>query len=117
MRETLRDKDRLRHILKAIDNIENFMAGKSEEDFYNDPILFHAIVNNLSIIGEASYKLSKEFIATHTLTPWRHIINMRHFLVHGYYQVSAKIVWDTMQNDLVLLKRQISKYLTDEDNS
>lgn len=51
MRESLRDKDRLKHILNAICNIELFLKNKSEEEFYNDPILYHAIVNNICIIG------------------------------------------------------------------
>lgn len=111
MRESIRDKDRLKHILQAINNINEFLKNKSEEDFLNDPILYHAIVNNLSIIGEASYKLTKDFIENHPVTPWRHIINMRHFLVHGYYQVSKRIVWDTAKSDLGNLKKEIEKYV------
>ena len=114
MRDSIRDKDRLRHILKAIDNINSFLGSKTKEEFYHDLILYHAIVNNLSIIGEASYKLTKQFIINHSETPWKHIINMRHFLVHGYYQVSKKIVWDTVKNDLKDLKEQIETYLSDE---
>lgn len=111
MRDPVRDKDRLLHIIKAIDNINNFKGEVTESEFQNNPILYHAIVNNLSIIGEASYKLSKEFLISHPDTPWKDIINMRHFLIHGYYQVSNKIVWETIENDLTPLKDQIIEYL------
>ena len=39
MRESIRDKDRLKHILQAINNINEFLKNKSKEDFLNDPIL------------------------------------------------------------------------------
>ena len=113
MRESIRDIDRLKHIINAIENIKSFIAEKTEVEFYNNPILFHAVVNNLSIIGEASYKLTQEFIDQHPETPWKHMINMRHFLVHGYYQVSKKIVWDTISNDLDPLKLQIISYISE----
>ncbi|MCH5223832.1 MAG: DUF86 domain-containing protein [Muribaculaceae bacterium] len=55
--------------------------------------------------------MTKDFINTHPNTPWKHIINMRHFLVHGYYQVSKKIVWETAKLDLKSLKSQVEKYI------
>lgn len=42
---------------------------------------------------------------------------MRHFLIHGYYQVSKKIVWDTVCNDLKPLKSQIKSYLEEIEKS
>ncbi|MDE7101966.1 MAG: DUF86 domain-containing protein, partial [Bacteroidales bacterium] len=44
--------------------------------------------------------------------PWRHIIKMRHVLVHGYYQVEASEIWEVISNDLPLLKTQIQQYLS-----
>ena len=49
----------------------------------------YAIFYNVAIIGEAAYKLTKEFIESHNDVPWRSIINMRHVIVHGYYQIDA----------------------------
>lgn len=40
------------------------------------------------IVGEAVYKLTKEFKESHTETPWRMIEKMRHILVHDYYQIN-----------------------------
>ena len=44
MREKPRDEGRLRHIAKAIDNIENFLSGKTAEDFLLDSLLYYAVV-------------------------------------------------------------------------
>ena len=55
--------------------------------------------------------MTKEFVATHTDVPWRDIINMRHVLVHGYYQIDPEILWETINNDLVSLKEAVENYL------
>ena len=40
-----------------------------------------------------------------------HIIGMGHYLVHGYYQISADETWNTIKNDLPVLKERVDKYL------
>ena len=90
MREPLRDQGRLRHILGAIDNVLEFMEEKTADDLRRDRILFYAVVKNIEIIGEAAYMLSDDFKTSHPGTEWKSIVAMRHFLVHGYYQVSEE---------------------------
>ncbi len=111
MREAVKDRTRLMHILEAISNIMEFKEGVSYEDFAENKLLKFGIFYNVTIIGEAAYKLTKEFVATHTDVPWRDIINMRHVLVHGYYQIDPEILWETINNDLVSLKEAVENYL------
>ena len=65
----------------------------------------------LVVIGEAANMLTKEFRDTHPMTPWREIIGMRNFIVHGYNVVDKNEVWSVIQNDLPLLRQQIDQYL------
>jgi uncharacterized protein with HEPN domain len=67
MREKIRDKSRLEHIIKSIDYIIDFTKGIDFEEFKKDMKLQFAVVKNIEIIGEASYKLSKEFREQHPL--------------------------------------------------
>lgn len=113
MRETSKDKTRLLHIIEAIDNINEFKQNVSYENFVENKVLKYAIFYNVAIIGEAAYKLTKEFIESHNEVPWKSIINMRHVIVHGYYQIDAEILWDTINNDLAELKIAVEKYLTE----
>lgn len=80
MREPIRDKARLEHILQAIDYIRQFTDGVTEDELRNDVMRRFAVIKNLEIIGEASYMLTKEFREKHSHIPWRQIINMRHIL-------------------------------------
>ena len=107
MREIIRDKNRLEHILESIDNVFEFTEGMTFEDYVADKKGKFAVVKNLEIIGEASYKLTTEFKNEHTEIDWQTIIGLRHVLVHGYYQVEDFIAWGVIQKDLQPLKEQI----------
>ena len=107
MREKIRDKGRLEHILNAIANVIEFTKDATFEDLLNSKLLFYAVVKNIEIVGEASYKLSKEFITTNNMIDWEAIIGLRHVLVHGYYHINEERVWKIIQKDLLPLKEQI----------
>ena len=102
-------------MLDAIDTIQQRVTGMTFEDFISDKLLYGGVIYYTMIIGEAAYKLSREFLDTHPEMPWQDIADMRHHLVHGYYQVDSTIVWSVIQNDLQPLREQIVKYLADTD--
>ena len=108
MRDQLKDQDRLAHILEAIENVYSFMQNKSSDDLQGDKLLYYAVVKNVEIVGEAAYKLSKEFKEDHPEIPWRLIEKMRHVMVHGYYKISIPILYNVYSEDLPLLKSFIS---------
>lgn len=112
MREPLKDKNRLEHIINAIDIILQRIEGLTYDDFTSDKILYGGIVYHTMIIGEAAYKLSQDFVSAQPQVPWRDIADMRHHLVHGYYQVDSRIVWTVIQNDLQPLRDQVASILS-----
>ena len=115
MREPIRDKERLEHIVEAIDNIFSFAKGKTVEDLDTEKILFYAVVKNIEIIGEAAFRLTKEFRQQHSEIPWSSIVLMRHVLVHDYYQIKSKEVYKVINEDLQPLRDQIMRYLSETD--
>lgn len=115
MRERLKDKNRLEHIKKAIDTILDRVEGMDYDTFKSDKILYGGIVYYTMIIGEAVYKLSPQFVSAYTEIAWQDIADMRHHLVHGYYQVDSSIVWAVVQHDLKPLRTQINNLLYSVD--
>ncbi len=107
------DKDiiYIKHIRDAIFDIETYLKGKSLEDLKSDSMLLDAVVRKLEIIGEATNKLSESFKRKHPQILYRDIIDMRNFLVHEYFGVNPKIVWDTCKFDLPTLKNHILNVL------
>ena len=114
MREKIRDKGRLEHILEAINYACEYTDNINFEDLKNNKMLQFAVIKNLEIIGEASYKLTNEFKDNHPEIEWKQIISMRHFLVHGYYDVDEIIIWDTVKKDLPPLREKIQKLYDNE---
>ena len=47
MREEVRDRGRLEHMLTAIGNVEEFTKDVSKESFVNSKLLFFAVVKNI----------------------------------------------------------------------
>lgn len=115
MREKIKDKGRLEHILNSINIILSNKDRFTFEEIEHDPIIFYGFVKQVEIIGEAVYMLTKEFRATHTEVEWDDIEGMRHVLVHGYYKVKPRRVWDAILYDIPMLKIHIEKYIKEID--
>ena len=115
MREPERDLSRLEDILSAIKNVEEYTKDFCEFQLKEDKLRLHATIYNVQIIGEAIYKLTKEFKQEHPETPWHLIEKMRHILVHDYFRINFEILWIVIKEDIPLLKEQIIKY-TNEFN-
>lgn len=113
MREKIKDKGRLEHILSSIEIILNNKNKYEYGTVVNDPIVFYGFVKHVEIIGEAVYMLTKEFRDTHPEVEWDVIESMRHVLVHGYYKIRPTQLWNTIENDIPKLKPYIESYINE----
>lgn len=103
------DKERLHHILDAISEIENYTKGIDFADFESNSMMKFATIKQLEIIGEACNRLSEELRERYPSVEWRKIIGLRNILVHTYFSVSFRIVWDIVRQDIPTLKQEILK--------
>ena len=71
-------------------------------------------MKHVEIIGEAVYKLTFEYRANHPVVNWGDIERMRHILVHGYYKVRPKQLWETIAFDIPNLKPIIEQLIQEE---
>ena len=113
MREPLRDKERLSHMLAAAERVIRYTSDKSFNDLKADDMMYYAVVKNIEIIGEAANLLSPEFIASHPNTPWKQVRGMRNYIVHEYFQIDDVVVWGVVTTDILVLRSQIIEYLTE----
>lgn len=111
-----RDSDYLSHMLDAIARIESYLAEKDEARFLEDSMLRDAVIRNLEIVGEAAAKLSPEFKATHSSVPWDDMVGMRNRLIHGYFSVDLRVVWDTVTLAVPKLRDKIVEISPDKPN-
>ena len=55
---------------------------------------------DLAIIGETLNKVSGGIKSAAPHLPWRPLVDLRNFIVHGYWQVDLEIVADVIKNRL-----------------
>ena len=115
MREPLRDRERLAHIIAAANNIARYIEGKTYDELQADDMMGYAVVYNILAIGEAAYKLTNAFRRTHPETQWKDIMLMRNVLAHDYYKLKLQTVWEVVQHDLPPLREQVTRYLAETD--
>lgn len=107
------DKTYLAHIRDAIETTEEYLQGVTYEQFDSSKMIIDAVIRELEIIGEASHNLSSQFKQENPEIQWRRMKDMRNFLIHEYFGVNTKVVWDTCQKDIPLFKDFVNKTLDD----
>lgn len=113
MREPLRDKERLEHMLAATERVIRYTSNKDFDDLKTDDMMYYAVVKNIEIIGEVANLLSPEFISSHSDTPWKQVRGMRNYIVHEYFQIDDVVVWGVVTTDIPVLRSQIIEYLSE----
>ena len=98
--DSIKNGQRLYHIIQAGERIFRSVDGISKEDFYANEDKQGNVVRCLEILGEAANHLSNEILSAHEDIPWHAIVGMRNNLIHGYNEVNYEFVWATVQNDI-----------------
>ena len=104
-------RDRIRDILDAIAEIQKFTRGMDYEAFRKDEKSIRAVEMNFIIIGEAAAQVPEEIEDKYSEIPWMLMRAMRNRIVHVYFQIDEKLMWDTIQNDLPPLVPVLEKLL------
>lgn len=98
-------------ILFSITRIEFHLKEiKSYPEFKDAWTVYDAVERRLAIIGEAVWQIEKidnEF----SFTDKKKIIGFRHILTHDYDLVSPDIIWRIIENNLPVLKAEVTNYL------
>lgn len=103
----------LQHVLDSINIIEEYLQGVDEEKFMHTRLLQDGVIRQIEIVGEAIRRVSKDMRRTYSEIPWQDVAGMRDKLIHDYFGVDLEKVWLTAQEDLPVLKKQITEILRD----
>src|ERR671924_539411 len=101
-------------IVEAADSIEQFLVGVERDAFLQSDLVRSAVLQKLTVIGEAAARLPKEFWSRHPDIEWADIVAFRNIAVHAYFAVDWSIVWVAATQDAPQLRRTIADILARE---
>lgn len=104
---------RLQHMLKAIDDIQNFTKHETLKSFCENSILNNAVLYNFTIMGEAVIHIENEKLKKYNY-PWYKVRSFRNMIAHEYFNIKLSSVWEIIQQDLPELKTLITTILDNE---
>lgn len=120
-------KDRIKTYLKVsieeINLIEKMSAGiKSSQDFgqsITGMTVFRACGMSIQYITENFIKIrnkvTADFFSSYKQVPWKAVFGMRNVIAHEYTDIDDGAVFNTIHNDMPVLKETAEKILADLD--
>ena len=104
----------LQDIYDSVNAILEFTAELDVNDFVENRLVYSATIREFEIIGEATIHLSSTTLKKYDSIAWRDLKDFRNVLIHEYFGVDHQIVWNTIQNDIPLLKDVIVIMMKEE---
>ena len=95
-----RDRESLIDIINSIKRILRYANGINRFELETNDEKLSAILYQVTIIGEATKRLSESLRQNHSEIPWREMAGMRDIIVHKYDQLDFDVIWDVVHNKL-----------------
>ena len=104
---------RIQDILDSIKKIQQYTTGMSYNEFLADPRTQDAVIRNFITIGEAANHVPEDIAEQFPDVPWGKMRDMRNVVVHEYFGVSLRTIWETVQSELPPLVEPLQKILAE----
>jgi uncharacterized protein with HEPN domain len=111
-----RDQETLIDMVEAIKLIFQYVQGIDFDALAANMEKQDAILRRITIIGEATKRLSKDFRDQHSTIPWKEIAGMRDVIAHDYDEVDLDEVWTVINENLPQLLSYIKPLVSPEDD-
>lgn len=105
---------RIQDIVQSITAIRQRTAGMTFEQFQGNETIAKAVLYDFIIIGEAAINVPSDIQSRYPDIPWRVMGDIRNVMADEYFQVTLRIVWNTIGNDLPSLMRQLEELIEHE---
>jgi len=103
----------LKDIIECVNSIEEFIGDLDLDEFIEDDKTNSAVVRKVEVIGEASKNIPLEIKKRYPNIDWSDMAKTRDKIIHLYFGVDFKIVWNVVKEKLPQLREDIAKILSD----
>ncbi|MDQ0220654.1 DUF86 domain-containing protein [Peribacillus cavernae] len=107
----------LEEIFIAAEKVEKYTKGLSYDDFLDNDLVSDAVIKNVLVIGEASKNIPEEVRQANPHIEWRKMAGMRDMMIHGYFSINYRIVWDVVTNKIPSIKQQVEQLLKENNQN
>jgi len=93
------------HIKASIDKIILYTRNLNEDSFNDNQLIQDAVIRQFEIIGEDTKRINEDFRKKYPKIPWQDMAGMRDILIIDYLNVDIGIIWNTIKEDIPILKK------------
>jgi uncharacterized protein with HEPN domain len=111
-----RESTRLYDMLDSARLIQGYVDGLTLDDFIARVDVRDKVLCRLMIIGEAAKNVSDAFREAHPEIPWRRVAGFRDILVHQYFRLDFRMIWDITQDRIPALIAALEPLIPTEDD-
>lgn len=112
-----RDSASLLDINQAGQRVLRFVEGLTREQLESDVMRQSAILYQMTIIGEATKRISQAYRVQYPNIPWKRMAGMRDVISHQYDRLDFDTVWGVIQQEIPDLLEMIAPLLPQEPSN
>ncbi|MEN6379405.1 MAG: DUF86 domain-containing protein [Methanofastidiosum sp.] len=94
-----------------MNSIEKFVSDMTYNELISDDKTVSAVIRKFEIIGEASKIVSQDIKDRYPEIPWKNMAGMRDTLIHAYFGIDYKLVWDSIKIQIPEVRLLLEKIL------
>lgn len=106
----------LQDIWECILAIEEYSQSLTENEFIRNHLIQDAIIRRFEIMGEATKNIDEKLRNEYPDIPWKKIAGMRDIFIHEYFGIQLKRVWNTIKEEIPVLKQKLALILKKENS-
>ena len=99
----------LEDILNSIEKLEKYTKDLDFKAFSENDMVIDAVTRNLEVMGEAITNVPPDVQKKYPEVEWKEAKGFRNILIHDYFGIDLESIWDTINDDIPLLKKHIAE--------
>ncbi|MDD3136451.1 MAG: DUF86 domain-containing protein [Methanoregula sp.] len=95
------------HIQHEMVFLQRISRDRTLDDLIHDEYYAHAVKSAIEVIGEAAKMISPAIKEQYPAIEWRRMAQMRDRIIHRYFDINWKLVWDVIKIEIPTLEPKI----------